>query len=96
MYQIILKPKAVAMTEQAYNWYETQRVGLGEIFLSALDVCYKKLQINPNVYRRVHKHYRQATLKKFPYVITYEIIKNEVVVLYIFHTKRNIAHKGLA
>lgn len=81
MYHIILKPKAVAMTEQAYNWYETQRAGLGEILLSGLDVCYKKLQINPNVYRRVYKRYRQATLKKFPYVITYKVIKNEVVVL---------------
>lgn len=37
MYQLILKPGAILMAKDAYNWYEEQRQGLGEIFLEELD-----------------------------------------------------------
>jgi hypothetical protein len=47
MHQIILKPRAVLMIKDAYDWYEERSKGLGEIFLDELDKCYKKLQSNP-------------------------------------------------
>lgn len=31
-YSVLLKPGAEADTEQAYSWYEEQRLGLGEEF----------------------------------------------------------------
>ncbi|TXJ22616.1 MAG: hypothetical protein E6Q24_20760 [Chitinophagaceae bacterium] len=37
----------------------------------------------------MRKNVRQAALKRFPYVIVYEIIKAEVVVFAVFHTRRN-------
>lgn len=43
MYSLILKPRAILMTKDAYNWYETQKPGLGEEFLEELDVLYHKL-----------------------------------------------------
>jgi toxin ParE1/3/4 len=74
MYQLLLKPGAILMTKDAYDWYEEQRQGLGEMFLTELDTCYKKLQSNPFSNSKIKKNYRQIVLNHFPYVIVYEII----------------------
>lgn len=89
MYPIIIKPRAVLMTKYAYDWYEAQKPGLGEEFIKELDTCYDKLQSHSEYFGKVKKNFRQAVLKRFPYVIVYEIIKNEVVVFAVFHTRRN-------
>ena len=93
MYTLILKQKAVEMAADAFQWYEDQHTGLGEIFISTLDSTLKKIQSFPTAHTKVKKDYRQVRLKKFPYVIVYEILKTEVVVLAIFHTKRHPRRK---
>lgn len=89
MYSLLLKPRAILMTKDAYNWYETQKPGLGEEFLEELDVLYHKLESHPEYFGKVKKNFRQVALKRFPFVIVYEIIKTEVVVFAVFHTSRN-------
>lgn len=93
MYQLILKHRAVTMVRKAYNWYEKQKKGLGEEFLLELDVYYKKIERTPQFYGKIEKGYRQVRLKRFPYVIVYDIIINEVVVFAVFHTSRNAKYK---
>jgi hypothetical protein len=93
MYQLVLKPGAILMTRDAYDWYEAQRKGLGEIFLADLDACYKKIQTNPAANSKVKRNYRQRRLLRFPYVVVYEIMRTDIVVLSVFHTRRNPKHK---
>ena len=89
MYQLIIKPRAIEMAMDVYDWYEEQQLGLGELFLTELDACYDKLETWPAVYAKIQKNFRQIILKTFPYVVVFEIIKNEVVVYAVFHTSRN-------
>jgi plasmid stabilization system protein ParE len=89
MYSLLIKPRAILMTKDAYVWYETQKPGLGEEFLDELDGVYLKLETHPEYFGKVKKNFRQAALKRFPFVIVYEIIKREVVVFAVFHTSRN-------
>ena len=89
MYSLIIKPRAILMTKDAYDWYEEQKPGLGEDFLDELDGIYNKLSAHPEYFGKVKKNFRQAALKRFPFVIVYEIIKTEVVVFAVFHTSRN-------
>jgi hypothetical protein len=89
MHRIILKPRAVLMIKDAYDRYEERSKGLGEIFLDELDKCYKKLRSNPAGSPKIIKNYRQARLKRFPYVVLFEIIKSDIIVLSVFHTRRN-------
>ena len=77
------------MVKNAYVWYEKQKKGLGEEFLEELDAYYLKLQSHPEYFHKIKKNFRQVALKRFPYVIVYELIKSEVVVFAVFHTKRN-------
>jgi mRNA-degrading endonuclease RelE of RelBE toxin-antitoxin system len=77
------------MAKEAYDWYEQQSKGLGEIFLSELNTCYKKIETQPTFYKKAKKNFRQIRLKRFPYLVVYEILKSEVVVFAVFHTSRN-------
>ena len=40
MYSLTIKPRAILMTKNAYDWYEKQKPGLGEEFLDELDGIY--------------------------------------------------------
>lgn len=93
MHPLIIKPRAILMAKEAYDWYEEQSNGLGEIFLSELDRCYKKIEVQPTLYGKAKKNFRQIKLKRFPYVVVYEIIKSEVIVFAVFHTSRSPKHK---
>ena len=93
MYALIIKPRAILMIKEAYDWYELQKPGLGEEFLEELDSFYKRIEVHPEYFGKIKKNFRQAALKRFPFVLVYEIIKTEVVVFAVFHTSRNPRYK---
>ncbi|HZX58969.1 MAG TPA: type II toxin-antitoxin system RelE/ParE family toxin [Mucilaginibacter sp.] len=84
-----MKPGAIEMAKEAYEWYNEQQDGLGDRFLQELRDCRNKLESCPDAYTKVKKSYRQFVLRTFPYVIVFEIIKTNVVVYAVFHTSRN-------
>ena len=47
MYQLIIKPRAIAMMQEAYRWYEDRKTGLGEDFLNAANIVFSKLAEHP-------------------------------------------------
>jgi len=77
------------MANDAYQWYEEQLEGLGESFLFDLEQANKKITTNPTFYSFQDDRYRRILLKKFPYIVIYEILDKEIVVYAIFHTSRN-------
>jgi plasmid stabilization system protein ParE len=89
MYQLLIKPRAIEMASEAYKWYEKQKDGLGDLFLSELDSCYDKLEAAPLIYAKINKNFRQIILHTFPYVVVFEILDNEVVIYAVFHTSRS-------
>jgi plasmid stabilization system protein ParE len=92
-YKLILKSGAEDDIEFAYNWYEDQKIGLGEEFLAELVEYYGKLEKHPSGYSKIRRNYRKAALKRFPYNIIFEIIRTEVLVYAVFHTSRNPKNK---
>ena len=93
MHHLILKSAAIKIAKNAYDWYESQQNNLGEIFLASLNDCFSRVQFQPKANSKIKKNYRQARLKKFPYVVVYEIIKEEIIVFSIFHTSRDPKNK---
>ena len=73
----------------AYGWYEEQRAGLGEEFLTAVDVTFDAIEQVPEMFRRVHGEVRRANVSRFPYAVFYRIDTKRVVVLTILHTARD-------
>ena len=73
----------------AAAWYRDKRTGLDKIFLLAIEEAISRILNNPAAGRKIYKTYREISLKKFPYVIVYEIIFDSVVIYQVFNTWQN-------
>ena len=80
--------------EQAAEWYEDKRLGLGEDFLQELEAAYLKIESHPRRYSSLSvagmedRDFRRIILRRFPYKVVYEIQTNEIVVLAVAHGHR--------
>ena len=89
MHRLVIKPRAIGMAKNAYDWYEEQQPGLGDLFLHELQNCYDKVEIWPVSYAKIKKNFRQIILKTFPYVVVFEVFKDDVIIYAVFHTSRS-------
>ena len=89
MINLIFRPAAAADVQDAYNWYEEQRPGLGEEFLSSLKLLTQEVAENPLRYPVVYRGTRRALLRRFPYGLFYRIMGDLVVIIACMHGSRN-------
>src|ERR1700740_1575253 len=87
--ELILAPEAEQDLAEAYGWYESQRVGLGEGFLSRIDACIQGILRSPAARRFVPEDYRRALVRRFPYAVFYEYADGVVTVYCVFHTSHD-------
>jgi plasmid stabilization system protein ParE len=87
--ELIVAPEAEQDLGEAYAWYERQRVGLGEEFLSCVDACLRGICRSPQAHRLVHENYRRGLVRRFPYAVFYEHAEDTVTVYGVFHTSRD-------
>lgn len=90
MYEVIIEEKAAQEIEEIYYWYENKLTGLGERFKNDFDKIIHTLSTHPNTYSFITKFHRRATLKTFPYLIIYRVIKSTVIVLSVIYAGRNL------
>ena len=88
-YTIEIRPLALYEIYDAYDWYETQREGLGMEFMQELEVFYDTLQCNPYTYSYYEAPVRQGKINKLPYVVVYEVFETAIVVYSVFTAKQN-------
>lgn len=80
--------------EESIEFYERRSKGLGKQFLVYLKSYYTILKTNPELFEiKKEPFYRELPLKKFPFVIIFEIYNDEVLIHSIFHTSRNPSNK---
>ena len=91
-YELILQEEASLEILEAYIYYEDAQKGLGEKFMKHLDKYLRRIQNNPKHFQ-VKKNYREAFIKKFPYVIVFDIIDSKIIVLSVFNTNQNTTKK---
>ena len=87
--KLIIAPEAEQDLAETYAWYEGQRAGLGEEFLSCVYACIQAICRMPDMYAKVHENYRRGLVRRFPYVVFYEYVTNVVTVYCVFHTSRD-------
>ena len=80
VYKIEIRPLATIEIIEAYDWYESQREGLGLEFLTELEIFQTTLQRNPDTYSYYEKPVRQGVLKRFPYTVVYEVFDATIVI----------------
>jgi hypothetical protein len=62
---------------------------LGETFLEVIEYNIANIQNNPTHFQVRHVPYREAIVRKFPFVIIYEIIDSKVIIYAVFNTFLN-------
>jgi hypothetical protein len=62
-------------TTKAHLYEESKRTGLGEEFLEHPDTYFERIITNPKHFPQKRKPYREAFMKRFRYLIVYEIKK---------------------
>ena len=89
--RVILRPVAAEEIREAHDWYELRRPGLGGEFVSYVDEALERLARSPEAPARVHREIRRVFVRRFPHGIFYVIEANDIVVLAVFHGRRNPA-----
>ena len=89
MYQLLFTPEAYEDIKCAYDWYESQRQGLGEDFLSLLESSYADIAEAPMQYRELYRSVRRKLMRRFPYGIFFVLNDSTVIILAVLHTKRD-------
>jgi hypothetical protein len=89
IYELIIKEEANNEIIESYSYYESKSEGLGDKFETQLGIYLDRISNYPFHYQIKRNPYREAFIKKFPFIIIYEIIENEVVVYSVFNTKRS-------
>jgi plasmid stabilization system protein ParE len=87
--KLIIAPEVEQDLAEASAWYESRRAGLGEEFLSCVDACIAAILRMPELQAIVHKQYRRALVRRFPYAVFYEYEADTVTVYSIFHAARD-------
>lgn len=96
-FTIIIKEEAHEEAVEAFNYYEEKQPGLGDRFLRSLESVYKNLYENPQHYGYINedtnKIFRDVKLKKFPYVVVFEIMGSNVIVYAVHCCYKNPMRK---
>jgi hypothetical protein len=72
-YEIIFHPKAEKEYLESVEWYENALVGLGEAFVDEIEKSISRISKNPHLFPLIKFQFRQVVVKKFPFVIVFEI-----------------------
>lgn len=88
-YKLEIKDEAKKDILSASKWYAEKQDGLNKRFIAQLENVLQVIINNPKTYKRVYKHFREAALKKFPYVVVYEFEPDTIIVYSVFQAKQN-------
>ena len=92
--RVELHPEARGEIRAAALWYETQRVQLGDDFLTEVSQALNRIAdaplsfpVWPNV-TETAVLVRMATVHRFPYLVAFELHAERALVLAVAHAKR--------
>lgn len=74
---------------EAAAWYEQQRRGLGLQFIAEIDEAVERAAAFPEHCPVVLRDVRRAVARRFPFAIYFRVRGNELVVLAVFHGRRD-------
>ena len=79
---------ALEEAEEASDYYEKQREGLGYEFILAFEKTLKDIEVFPGLGSKIEENCRRRRLKKFPYGVVFRVHDDEIYVLAVMHLHR--------
>ena len=88
-YSVSIRPRAETDLQEAYQWYEAQRLGLGIDFLEEMKRAMTLLEREPERRPCYYRGFRRWLTRRFPYKIFYRVETDQVIVFRVLHAKRD-------
>jgi plasmid stabilization system protein ParE len=89
---IVFRPVARLEMDDTMEWYQKQKEGLELEFKDAVDQLLQRIAAAPLRFSPVRGEIRRALLRRFPYAIYFVPEPNAIIVLAVFHPKRDPRH----
>ena len=86
---LALHREAEADILEAFRWYESKQLGLGNAFVAEVDEALARLVEGPSSFAVVYREMRRLVLRRFPYVIYFRQSESVVQVLGVLHGRRH-------
>lgn len=86
---VVLRDEATAEFDEAFDYYEAQRAGLGVDFAARVQQVFDRIAANPHLHAVVFADIRKAVVSRFPFCVFYRAEPARVEVIAVFHTRRD-------
>ena len=87
--RFLIRRSARRDIQNARNWYDDQRIGVGDRFFKEIVRVFREINANPLSCPRVDPGVHRVALKKFPYSVLYFVDEDNVAVLMVVHHSRD-------
>jgi toxin ParE1/3/4 len=88
-YVLVIKAEAECDLSDAVAYYDQQRPGLGDEFLDRVRETLRTIRRNPFLSAKSYEEIRQSMVRHSPYVVSYLVEGDRIVVLAISHGRRD-------
>jgi len=88
-FSIEVSDDAEADLDKSHEFYFQETPKVADAFFRRINLSFEKIKQNPYSSPNVHKNVKKFVVKKFPFVIYYQIVDSVIRVIAIFHTSRN-------
>ena len=89
--RVVFRRAAKGEYEDAAAWHDERRPGLGEEFIVEIEEAIAKAAAAPEHCSIVLGNVRRTVARRFPFSIYFRVRNNALVVLAVFHGRRNPA-----
>jgi plasmid stabilization system protein ParE len=89
IFPLIVRPAVEADLAAAKQWYDSERQGLGDKFLEAVENMLKRISQFPEIHVAGYREVRHTLLRRFPYVVYYRFKDERVTVIAVLHGSRH-------
>ena len=84
----VFDPAAAEEIEEAADWYEAHKSGLGRDFVVEVNASIRRIIEFPNAWPPVSRRVRHLQLTRFPYAIFYQMRSDEILIVAVAHLHR--------
>jgi plasmid stabilization system protein ParE len=88
MKRVTFHEEAAAEVNEGAKYYEERVLGLGRLFLTAVEEAAEKVQANPEAFQLVGDEIRHKLIQRFPYSLLYVIEPDRIRIIAVAHQKR--------
>lgn len=88
-YSIEVSDEAESDFDNSYKYYFEESPIIANAFYQQINISFESIKKTPYSFPVVYKNVRKFTVKKFPFLIYFQVEEYVVKVIAIFHSSRN-------